>query len=120
MKPKPVYNKRIMKKAPVTNNEIQQEKSIQKAFQEGMFLFPETPEDVAEFEKKFGSTDIILPDELQEPTFITSKRKESIKKSSTEIKENFAMAAREGSSVPKDILKSMKEHRDKARQKKKK
>ena len=104
-----------MKKNTGNTNEAKQEKLIQKAFRKGGFLFPETPEEVAEFEKRFGNTDIILPDELREPTFLTSKRSTSAKKKLSEKSENLAMAAREGSQLPDEVLKKMKEDRDKAK-----
>ncbi|MBI5370405.1 MAG: hypothetical protein HZA79_00110 [Sphingobacteriales bacterium] len=109
-----------MKKDSGNTNETKLDKMIQKAFRTGGFLFPETPEEVAEFEKKFGNTDIILPDELREPTFLTSKRTAPVKKKLAETTDNFAMAAREGSKLPEEVLKKMKEHRDKAKREKEK
>jgi len=108
-----------MKKDRETTNEIREEKMIQKAFRKGGFLFPETPEEVAEFEKKFGNTDILLPEELREPSFLKVKSTAQAKKKLSEPAENLAMAAREGSQLPDDVLKKMKEHRDKAKRKKK-
>jgi hypothetical protein len=109
-----------MKKDSSNINEAKQEKMIQKAFRTGNFLFPETPEEVAAFDKKFGNTDIILPEELREPTFLNNKRTSTVKKKLSATTENLAMAAREGSKLPEDILKKMKEHRDKAKREKKK
>jgi hypothetical protein len=89
-----------MKKRIRDNSEDnQQNKMIEKALKTGGFLFPETVEEVKEFERIYGSTDVILPVELQEPTFLYSK---SEKASSSKFlkfpSENFAMAARQGSS----------------------
>lgn len=109
-----------MKKDRETTNETREEKTVQKAFRKGGFLFPETLEEVADFEKRFGTTDIILPEELHEPSFINSKRSAPAKKKLSEPTENLAMAAREGSQLPEEVLKKMKEHRDKAKSKKKK
>ncbi len=109
-----------MKKNVENTNETRQEKMIQKAFRKGGLLFPETPEEVLEFEKRYGKTDIILPEELQEPSFITSKSPLQTKKKKLEAFENLAMAAREGSQLPTDILEKMKEDRDKAKRNKKK
>ena len=109
-----------MKKDSSNINETKQEKMIQKAFRTGGFLFPETPEEVAAFEKKFGNTDIILPEELREPAFLNSKQTSAVKKKLSQTTENLAMAAREGSKLPEEVLKKMKEHREKAKREKKK
>lgn len=111
-----------MKKKSIANTNIvsQQEQIIQRALRTAGFLLPETPEEVAEFERKFGSTDILLPEALQTPDFIKTKPVISISKKPQIILENLAMAARDGSQLPDDILKAMKEHRQKAKQEKKK
>lgn len=103
----------------------QQEKMIEQALKTGGFLFPETVEEVKEFERIYGTTDVILPAELQEPTFLYSK---SGKGNSSKVvkfpSENFAMAAREGSSeLPKEIqqkiIKDIKNVERKVKKKKK-
>jgi len=75
-----------------SNNNLQ-EKMIEQALKTGGFLFPESIEEVKEFERIYGTTDVILPVELQEPTFLYSKSDignyfENIKSPG----ENFAMA----------------------------
>ena len=111
-----------MKKKSIANTNIdsQQEEMIQKALRTGGFLLPETPEEVAEFERKFGNTDILLPEALRVPDFLNTKADAAISKKPKIIAENLAMAARDGSHLPDDILKAMKEHRHKAKQEKKK
>ena len=82
-----------------------QDKLILKALRTGGFLFPESIDEVKEFERIYGKTDIILPPELQDPTFL--ERKLKIWSNTKNVKfpsENFAMAAREGSSkLPNEI-----------------
>jgi len=83
----------------------QQIKMIEKALKTGGFIFPDTVEQVLEFERLYGTTDIILPYELQEPSFLYSETKinHGSKNVSTHA-ENFAMAARSGSKeMPKEI-----------------
>ncbi len=109
-----------MKKENSNLNEIQQEKLIQKTLRTGGFLFPETPEEVVEFEKQFGNTDVLLPEELREPTFLNSKRNNIVKIKPVVTKGNLAMAAREGSKLPDELLGQMKKHREQAKRNKKK
>ena len=91
------------------SDNIHENKMIEKALRIGGFLFPETIEEVKEFENLFGTTDVILPSELDVPTFLYS---ESEKANNSKIVkspcENFAMAAREGASkLPEDIQKKI-------------
>lgn len=109
----------MTKKSKNNNNDIQQEQIIQKALRISGFICPETPEEVIEFEKKFGTTDLTLPEELREPSFLAKPDTVFSKKAKT-ISENLAMAAREGSRLPEEVLQKMKEHRDKANREKKK
>jgi len=109
-----------MKKNPNNITDTQKEMLIQHALRTGGFLFPETPEEVIEFEKQFGSTDVVLPEDLRKPTFLDPKISTVIKKKPLTATENLAMAAREGSQLPEQILKRMKEHRDKAKTEKQK
>lgn len=99
------------------SKETQQEKMIEKALRTGGFIFPETIDEVKEFERIYGTTDVILPAELQEPNFLyTQARKIGKAKVATLHPENLAMAAREGSNhqLPDDIKKRMAEDRKKA------
>jgi hypothetical protein len=108
-----------MKKTTDNNTNIKiQEEMIEKALREGGFLFPETPEEVAEFEKKFGSTDVILPEDLRQAPH--PKKNRVVKLNKQEKQQNLAMAAREGSQLPEEIQKKMKEDREKAKKAKKK
>lgn len=94
-----------MKKKANNSQNDQQEKMIEKALNTGGFLFPQTVDEVKEFERIYGTTNVILPLELQEPDFLNP---ESENKGKTKVlkfpSENFAMAAREGSSkLPAEI-----------------
>jgi len=103
------------------SKEIQQEKVIEKAFRTGGFIFPETIEEVKEFERIYGITNVILPVELQEPSFLYSQANESSKsKSVILLPENLAMAARGGSNhLPDEIKKRMEKDRNRADSKRK-
>lgn len=104
-----------MKKNTENITDIQKEILIQIALRTGGFLFPETPEEVIEFEKQFGNTDLVLPEDLNKPSFLNPKISTLIKKKRLTANENLAMAARKGSQLPEQILKRMKEHRDKTK-----
>jgi len=82
-----------------------QERIIEKALKTGGFIFPQTVEEVKEFERIYGTTDMILPVKLQTPTFLDSLDKKE--HNSRVVKfpcEDFAMAAREGSkSLPTEV-----------------
>lgn len=87
------------------SNDIQQNKLIEDALKTSGFLFPETVEEVEEFERIYGQTEVILPRELQEPTFLYFETENGhfIKTISLTL-DNFAMVAREGlSKLPIDI-----------------
>jgi hypothetical protein len=83
------------------------------------YLFPETVQEVSEYERQYGNTDIILPDDMQEPSFLEkalSKLPNNNKlKTVKDEKENFAIAARsgKGDKLPDHILKRMKDDRNK-------
>ena len=95
----------------------QQEKIIEKALRTGGFIFPETVDEVKEFERIFGSTDVIIPDELKVPNFLSSASPLNLSPKISTIKsDNFAIAAREGTKeeLPEFIKKRMEEGRKKA------
>ena len=103
------------------SDNIHQNEMIEKALKTGGFLFPETVAEVKEFERLFGTTDVILPAELEDSAFLYSK---SGKKSNSKIVEfpcdNFAMAARDGSSeLPIEIQQQIISDIEKAELKKK-
>lgn len=50
--------------------DLTQEEVIEKVLKSNKKLFPETIQEVMEYEAKYGSTDITLPESLQNPTFI--------------------------------------------------
>src|SRR5688500_14939591 len=101
----------MKKQTAVKRNQKSDEKFIQQAIKANGFLFPVTVSEVIEFEKKFGDTEIILPDELQEPLFLTKTIKNSGSTKSLVLKEeNLAMAARDGSEqISDEIRKKMDE-----------
>jgi pyruvate-formate lyase-activating enzyme len=101
----------------ITENE--KEQLIQKALRTTGYVSPETPEEVKEFEKKFGNTDVIFPEGLSDLKFLDAKKPAKVVGiKMKEVSDNLAMAAREGSSLPDEILKKMKEHRKEAKKKK--
>jgi hypothetical protein len=82
-----------------------QERVIEKALRIGGFIFPTFIDEVKEFERIYGKTEIILPPELQESTVLESNTSVRNKtKKAKLILENFAMAAREGTpKIPTEI-----------------
>ncbi|AYL96535.1 hypothetical protein [Mucilaginibacter celer] len=83
------------------------------------YLFPETINEVSEYEKRFGDTDIILPDDMREPTFLEKALSKVQGNKLTAIKnkdDNFAIAARleKGTELPERIKKKMDEDRNKS------
>lgn len=87
------------------------ESSLQQALKGGGHLFPTSDEEVKNFERLYGSTDIEMPEKFKTPDFILS----SLKKE-TVIKEEatYAMAARSGKKLPKEVMKNMRKDRDDA------
>lgn len=98
----------------------QQNKLIETTLKTSGFLFPKTVEEVKEYERVYGTTDIILPLELQESTFLYTESIE-VQNLNLEIlpSDNFAMAAREGVSnnLPEEIQRKIIEDIKKAEQK---
>lgn len=98
----------------------QQNKLIETTLKTSGFLFPKTVEEVKEYERVYGTTDVILPLELEEPTFLYTKSEEA-QNLNLEIlpSDNFAMAAREGLSnnLPDEIQQKIIEDIKKAEQK---
>lgn len=85
------------------------------------FLFPETVNEVSEYERRFGDTDIILPDDMKEPTFLEkalSKLPGNHLKAIKSEKDDFAIAARleNGSQLPDHIKKRMEDDRKNTKQ----
>ena len=75
---------------------------IEKALRLSGFIFPQTVEQVKEFERIYGDTDILLPPDLNEPNFLYERKGK--KHIQIEDQCRFAMAARAGSnSIPPDV-----------------
>lgn len=97
-------------------NERDQTPDLEFLLRTNGYLFPETVNEVSEYEKRFGDTDIILPDDMQEPTFLEKALSKLPGNKLTAIKnkdENFAIAARleKGTQLPEHIKKKMDEDR---------
>jgi ubiquinone biosynthesis protein COQ9 len=100
------------------NQESRKEKIIQHALKTSGFLFPTTINEVENYELTYGSTDIILPEELQEPDFLFNEQERRL--INNESLETIAMAARDGiDAIPDHIKKRMKQEREIARRNKK-
>ncbi|MDE3234540.1 MAG: hypothetical protein KGO81_01205 [Bacteroidota bacterium] len=113
-----------MKKTNVENTQLKQDLLIQHALRTGGFVFPQTVAEVESFEKKFGTTDVQLPEELQTPVFLNTPSKKTARPKVIKIQqENLAMAAREEmGKLPKELLSrienDIKEADKKSKQKK--
>lgn len=100
------------------NQESRNERIIQQALKTGGFLFPTTINEVENYELNYGSTDVILPEELQEPDFLFNNSGKKL--INNESWETIAMAARDGiDAIPEHIQKRMKQEREIARRNKK-
>ena len=100
------------------DQELRKEEIIQHALRIGGFLFPTTISEVENYELSYGSTDIILPEELQEPDFLFNEHERT--SINNESIETIAMAARDGiDAIPEHIKKRMKQEREIARRNKK-
>lgn len=82
------------------------------------YIFPETDEQMAIFEKKVGNHP--LPEEFQSPEFVFKNERKSLSFSiKHEVNEsaerNWAIAARDGKDIPHDILAKMKRDKENAR-----
>ncbi len=110
-----------MAKKSNNQEQILEDRIIQKILRTQGHIFPETVEEVELFEKKYGKTEIILPDTLQFPNFLfTKNEKKKIIAKIVNPNENFAMAAREGSTeISIEIKNKIIEDIKKAKKKKK-
>lgn len=106
----------------IDQTQVQQERVIKKALRTGGFLFPETVDEVIEYEKSFGDTDVILPGDLQQPLFLETPSKKTSKEKIVALnEEKLAMAARVGSAkITDEVRKKMEVDRKKADAKTKK
>lgn len=82
------------------------------------FIFPETIEEVIEFEKIYGTTEVILPYELQNPSYLCEQYSED-DHSEKDVNVGFALAARElPTGLPKEIKDKIKSDIEKFESKK--
>lgn len=107
-----------MKNGTIDSNEKDQNLNIEKLLRTNGYLFPETVNEVNEYEKKYGNTNIILPDDMQSLSFLEKAISRLPQKDLNEIKqanENFAIAARaeNGKELPEHIKKQMEVDRNK-------
>lgn len=106
-----------MKNGTTDSNEKEQNLNIEKLLRTNGYLFPETVDEVDEYERKFGNTNIILPDDMQTPSFLEKAISRLSQKDLNKIKkanENFAIAARseKGTELPEHIKKQMEADRN--------
>ena len=90
-----------------TNTDHEQNSLIEKTLKTTGFLFPETVEEVEEFERIYGKTEVTLPDELQNSQFLFICQKDIDFQSliTTNNSDNFEMAAREGiADLPDNVI----------------
>jgi len=98
-----------MEKKKNKRNEVDFEDYLTDALKSHGYLFPETDEQVAAFEKNVEEADV--PEELDSPDFIFETE-------SSETEKNWAIAARVGKEIPDDVLEKMKKDKKEARKKK--
>ncbi len=101
------------KTAENTKNTSDFEKYVQHALKSFGFLFPSTEEDVIEFEKRCGNTEVILPEQLREPDFLYTGTNPQDSLKVLNIYESHAHAARNsnGSYIPDEVRERMKKDR---------
>ncbi|MFV0599917.1 MAG: hypothetical protein ACK5M0_09390 [Bacteroidales bacterium] len=96
----------------------EQEKIIKRILKTGGYLFPETVQEVIEYEKKYGTTEIVLPEELRNLDFLNTLRKKGNKAFFNLIEESkFAAAARGNdtglpTNIQEQILNDIKNYED--------
>ncbi len=71
-----------------TKSASKPKKKIERTLRTGGFLFPETVDEVKEFERIYGATDVILPTELQEPHFLRSQSRRKAVSASLSLSNN--------------------------------
>lgn len=104
-------------KEETTKKKKQQSFNLEYLLRTNGHLFPETVAEVFEYERKFGDTDIIIPEDMQTPSFLekTNNESNSHLKVVKSMSENYAMAARleNGNQLPDYIKKRMEDDRNK-------
>lgn len=94
------------------------ESYLEDALKSNGYLFPETDEQMDVFEKNMGN--IKLPKEFEAPDFVFKEKRRYFMKperiiDNVEEDKNWAIAARDGKEIPKDILLKMKNDKEEAR-----
>lgn len=109
-------------------NEINRDNAGTDRFEENLdwslkvhgFVFPESDDEVEEFRQKTMGVINPLPEELQDPRAVfKSKPTPAVRRfeiqHNNEFFENLAMAAREGKTIPADVLQRMEEDRQRSK-----
>jgi hypothetical protein len=103
-------------KTVATNNSNSKDPQVDLEFllRTNGFLFPETVNEVTAYERTFGDTDIILPDDMQEPSFLKEAHSRVAEERDNVIKlqdDNCSLAARDekGDELPEYIKKRMED-----------
>lgn len=95
-----------------------EEKLIEFTIRTQGFLFPETVQEVIEFEKIYGTTEITLPEHLKSSSFLENQPAQPHNynlPTLSDTNSNFAFAAREGKKpVPDHIREKMLKDRNDA------
>jgi len=110
-----------MKNNKSDNTQEVQEKMIEQILRTGGYVLPSSDFEFEEFERIYGTTNVILPDELLEPTFLyLDEKKKPLVKTKEIYNNELAMAARQGGEeLPEEIKKRMEQDRRNADLKKK-
>ena len=104
-------------------NDQERERISEQAFFKALriygYIFPETEEELENFEKSVLKVKIEIPSKLENPLdLLKMGRIETISEFrdffDDQIEENLAQAAREGSDIPEDVWKQMEKDREKS------
>lgn len=100
-------------------NKADQEKAFYKALRSYGYIFPETDEELQNFEISISKMKFNIPDKFNNPLKILNAGKiEKVDEFSSfydeEIEENLAQAARKGTSIPDEVWIQMEKDRKKA------
>lgn len=103
-------------KTVATNNSNSKDPQVDLEFllRTNGFLFPETVNEVTAYERTFGDTDIILPDDMQEPSFLKEARHRVAQERDNVVRlqaDNCSLAARDekGNELPEHIKQKMED-----------
>ena len=100
-------------------NKADQEKAFHKALKSYGYIFPETDEELQNFEISISKMKFDIPDKFSNPLTILSTGKiKKVNEFNTfydeEVEENLAQAAREGSNIPDEVWIQMEKDRKNA------